>query len=244
MTSARSLSAFPSSNWSLIAHAAGDDPEPARQALADLCRRYWYPVYAFVRRQLENVHDAEDATQGFFAHLLANNVVAAVDPARGRFRTYLLACCKNYLAKHRRAERAEKHGGRVAILNLDFVWAVARYAREPIDASDPDRLFLRRWAFTLLEETFAELEQEYQADGRSELFARLRSALIDDQAPTYAAIGQEIGMSESAVKKAAQRMRERFGVVLRRRVADTLDDSTTVEDEIRDLFAAVRSSRE
>src|SRR5689334_11373587 len=98
MSPSASVSSFPSSHWSLITRAGGSDPEQARLALAELCRRYWYPIYAFVRRRLGSVHNAEDATQGFFAHLLKGNVLAAADPGRGRFRTYLLACCKHYLA--------------------------------------------------------------------------------------------------------------------------------------------------
>jgi RNA polymerase sigma factor (sigma-70 family) len=236
-----SVSAFPSSHWSLITRAGGADPEQAQRALAELCRRYWYPVYAFVRRQLGSVHDAEDATQGFFTHLLTGKVLAAADPARGRFRTYLLACCKHYLANERRAARAEKRGGQALVFDIDFPNAASRYAQELADPLDADALFLRRWAFTVLEETFADLEAEYQADGRVELFQRLRPTLTKDAAAqAYAAIAGEVGMSEQAVKKAAQRMRERYGESLRSRIADTVDEATNVEDEIRDLFAAVR----
>lgn len=236
-----SVSAFPSSHWSLITRAGGADPEQARLALAELCRRYWYPTYAFVRRQLGSVHDAEDATQGFFTQILTGKVIAAADPARGRFRTYLLACCKNYLANQRRAARAEKRGGQVVVFDIDFPDAAKRYAQEPMDSVDADTLFLRRWAFTVIEATFADLEAEYQSDGRLPLFQRLRPTLTKDaEAQTYAAIGGEVEMSEQAVKKAAQRMRERYGEALRSRIADTVDDATSVEDEIRDLFAAVR----
>jgi DNA-directed RNA polymerase specialized sigma24 family protein len=161
--------AFPSSHWSLIARAGAADSVEARAALADLCRRYWYPLYAFIRRQLDSTHDAEDVTQGFFAHLLANDLIADADRTRGRFRTYLLACCKYYLANFRRAARSTKRGGDVSILCLDFESAEGRFAREPVD-SKADALYMRRWAFTLLDESFAALEKEYGDDKRTKLF--------------------------------------------------------------------------
>jgi RNA polymerase sigma-70 factor (ECF subfamily) len=237
----RSAAAFPSSHWSLVARAGAADSLQARQALSELCRRYWYPLYVFVRRQVASDHDAEDITQGFFAHVVEKEVFAAANPARGRFRTYLLSCCKNYLANHRRAAQSAKRGGAAVVVGIDFESAAERYAREPADPSDPEQLYLRRWAFTLLEETFADLRNEFARDERELLFERLRPALIrGPDSPSYAAIAGELNMTEDAVKKSAQRLRERFGDRLRERIADTVDDSASVEDEIRDLFAAVR----
>lgn len=228
---------FPSSQWSQIARAgAGDAPG----ALADLCGRYWYPIYAYIRRQVRDAHKAEDLTQGFFTRVLEKEVIAQADPARGRFRSFLLTCCKRYLANRDRDERAVKRGGGRPVLSLDFDDAGQRYDREPADPADPEALFRRRWAFTLLEETFTALEAEYGAAGHGVLFVRLKPALAGDpDAAGYAAIGQAVGMTENAVKKAAQRLRERFGAELRRRVSDTVDGPAGVDDEIQDLFAAV-----
>lgn len=232
-----SVGEFPSTVWGQIVRAgAGDSPE----ALADLCGRYWYPVYAYIRRQVRDAHKAEDLTQGFFGYVLEKEVIAQADPSRGRFRSFLLSCCKHYLLNRDRYERAGKRGGGRPVLSLDFDDAGRRYDREPADPADPEALFRRRWAFTLLEETFAALEGEYRAAGHGALFARLKPALAGDpDAAGYAAIGQAVGMTENAVKKAAQRLRERFGAELRRRVADTVDGPAAVAEEIQDLFAAV-----
>ena len=241
MPNSSGVSAFPTSQWSLIARAGASDANAARVALAELCRRYWYPIYAFVRRQVASNHDAEDIAQGFFEHLLANEVIADANRSRGRFRTFLLACCKHYIANRKRAARAEKRGGNAVIVGIDFDDAAKRYSHEPADPVDAEQLFLRRWAFTLLEETIAALQSEYAASGRDELFARLRPMLTSDpEARTYAAIASEIGMNDGAVRKAAQRMREQFREELRRRIADTVENEDQVADEIRDLFAAVR----
>jgi RNA polymerase sigma-70 factor (ECF subfamily) len=241
MASVSAGGSFPSSHWSVIVRARDASPEEARIALEDLCRRYWYPLYAYVRRQVGTHHEAEDVTQGFFAHLLQKDVIAEADPARGRFRAFLLSCCKNYLSKHRRATGAEKNGGHLQKLPLDFENADGRYAREPADLGDAEQLYLRRWALTVLDESFALLEAEYEADGRGELFRHLRPTLTrGEDAQSCAAIGLAVQLSEAAVRKAAQRMRGRFRDVLRRRIGDTVDGPEAVDDELRDLFAAVR----
>jgi len=232
---------FPSSQWSLIARAGAADRAEARAALADLCRRYWYPVYAFVRRQTRTLADAEDLTQGFFTRILETALIAEADPTRGRFRGFLLTCCRNYLANDRRAKRAKKKGGGALVLDLDFGSAATRYALEPADPVDPEALFRRRWALTLLEEVFAALEAEYRAAGQGEVFARLRPCLVrhSEKVP-YAEVATAVGMSEPAVRKAAQRLRDRFRAELRRRVGQTVAEPCEVDDEIRDLFAAVQ----
>lgn len=235
------VSAFPSSHWSVIARATDSNSDAARIALTELCGRYWYPIYAFVRRQAVSNHDAEDITQGFFAHLIGRDLIAGADQVRGKFRTYLLSCCKNYLANSKRAARAEKRGGHATIVAIDFDEAAARYSHEPTDPVDAEQLFLRRWAFTLLEESMAALQREYAEKDRGELFARLRPMLTNDSdSTTYASIAKEFGMTEEAVRKAAQRLRERFREVLRQRIADTVESESDIADEIRDLFAAVR----
>jgi RNA polymerase sigma-70 factor (ECF subfamily) len=240
MTPAPSVSSFPSSHWSLIARAGNADRVQAQQALADLCQRYWYPLYAFVRRKVNSVHEAEDVTQGFFAHLIKSELVTRADPERGRFRTFLLACCKNYLKNHWRKKQKERPPDGVVVVSIDYVLAATRYSQEPADPSDPEALYLRRFALTLLDETFEALEEQSRADGRWELFVRLRPTLTkDSDAQSYAVIADEVRMTEAAVKKAAQRLRERFGEVLRGRIADTVEEGTNIEGEIRDLIAAV-----
>jgi RNA polymerase sigma-70 factor (ECF subfamily) len=237
MSSPDATGSFPSSHWSLIARANQNDPAFARAALEELCRRYWYPLYVFIRRQVSTHQEAEDITQGFFAHLLGNAVIAQGDPARGRFRTYLLSCCRNYLSNQLRAKRNRRE----ETLPLDLSNAEGRYSSEPAEPNDPVLLYVRRWAFTMLDDTFDAIESQYREEGREELFDRLKLSLTGDRGDqSYAAIGEAVGLSENAVKKAAQRLRSRFGEELRRRVADTVADPAAVEDEIRDLFAAVR----
>lgn len=232
---------FLSSQWSLIARAGAADRQVARAALADLCRRYWYPVYAFVRRTTRSTHDAEDRTQGFFRHVLESDLIADADPSRGRFRSFLLTCCRNYLANATRSERSPTNGGGLVFLSLDFGSAATRYAAEPADPADPEALFRRRWALTLLEEVLAALEAEYRGVGQGETFARLRPCLVrDGEKVAYADVAAALGMTEAAARKAAQRLRDRFRAELRRRVAQTVADPAEVDDEIRDLFAALR----
>lgn len=233
------IGAFPSSHWSLISRARESDPAQARSALIQLCQIYWYPLYVFIRREVGSAHEAEDVTQGFFAYILENDVIKDADPKRGRFRSYLISCSKNYLANHRRSARTAKRGGNAIIMN--FGTAANRYDREPVDHKDAEMLYFRRWAFTLLDETLATLEFGYRAEGRGELLALLKPTLSGDiDAQPYAEIGRTLNMSENAVKKAAQRLRARFGEELRLRVAHTVDDPKEVDDELRDLFAVVR----
>jgi RNA polymerase sigma-70 factor (ECF subfamily) len=230
---------FPSTHWSLVARAGGEQ-EAARQAVAELCKLYWYPVYSFFRRRAATLEAAEDLTQGFFTHLLDGELVAAADSTQGRFRAYLIGCCRNYMLDQHRREAAKKRGGGVRRLPIDFADAEARFRREPTADGDPDKLFLRTWAFTLIEQTMAAVRQEYTAAGRTALFDRLRPALAcDPNADGYRAIGIDLGLSENAVKKAAQELRRRYGAELRHRIRQTIARADEVEDEIRELFAAV-----
>jgi len=232
--------AFAATQWSLVARAGDPTAPQAREALAALCGAYWYPLYAYLRRRTGDAEAALDLTQGFFADLLDRNALAAADPARGRFRTFLLTCCEHYLANQRDAGRAQKRGGGREPLPLEFAGADERYGREPADLATPEALYRRRWALTLLETTFALLEQDYERAGRGDLYRLLQPALTaEPDAPGYAAIAAALGMSEAAVKKAAQRLRQRYGELLRQQVAATVDRPEQVEEEIRDLFAAL-----
>jgi RNA polymerase sigma-70 factor (ECF subfamily) len=228
---------FATTEWSLVLRARGSDPA-ARTALAALCRQYWFPVYAYLRRQTGSPDRAEDLTQGFFAHLLATDALAHVDPARGRFRSFLLACCQNFLVNEADRAAALKRGGGHTILPLDG--ADDRYRREPADHLTPERLYARQWALTLLDAVLTELEAEQTAAGQRALFTALRPMLTAAaDGPRYADIAREHGLTEVAVKKAAQRLRERYGALLRRRIAATLSDPAELDDEIRGLFAAL-----
>lgn len=230
---------FATTLWSVVLQAKGDDTS-ARVALAELCRQYWFPIYAYLRRKTDSPEKAEDLTQGFFAHLLDGNGLVVVHPSRGRFRAFLLACCNNFLLNELARESAQKRGGGQRAVPLDAADAESRYRIEPVDHFSPDKVYERQWALTLLDATFRDLEAEYTAAGHVTVFTRLRPTLTaTDDAPTYAEVATELAMTEAAVKKAAQRLRERFATALRNRIGTIVEDPAAIDDEIRGLFAAL-----
>jgi RNA polymerase sigma-70 factor (ECF subfamily) len=231
---------FLTTQWSLVLRGRDAQSPGWGAAIAALCERYWYPLYVHIRRRVASAEDAADLTQGFFAHLLESNLFAAVDPSRGKLRAYLLACCNHFLSNERDKAGARKRGGGLALLSIDLVDAESRYAIEPAARLGPDRLYERRWALTLLDEAMAALEREYESGGRGELCRLLKPALAPgEETPRYAAVAAALGMSVAAVKKAAQRLRARYGQLLREIVAATVAGPQDVDEELRDLFAAV-----
>ena len=233
---------FASTRWSIVLAAGqGDSPESA-EALASLCQAYWYPLYAYARRRFNNVADAQDLTQGFFAQLLEKEYLRAADPARGRFRSFLLTTFKHYLSKELERANAQKRGGERRTFSLDFRSGETRYGREPADLSTPDRIFERRWAMTLLENTLARLRQEFISAGKGMVFDALKSVLtVDEPSRPYASVAEELGISEQAVKVAVHRLRRRYQELIRAEIAQTVNSPDEVDDELRDLFAAVQA---
>jgi RNA polymerase sigma-70 factor (ECF subfamily) len=218
--------------------AAADDAE---DALAALCRAYWFPLYAFVRRQGISPHDAEDLTQGFFAHLLAKGALGNVAREKGRFRTFLLASLKHFLADERDRAQAQKRGGGQTAISFDACDAEARYAIEPRDELSPDRLFDRRWALAVIDRALARLRYEYAASGKSALFDALRPLLTGAGAAiSYAELGAPFAMNEGAVKVGVHRLRQRYGAALRAEIAETVDTAAEVDAELRHLIDALR----
>lgn len=231
---------FGSTHWSLVDAARGDNSGERRAAQSRLFDSSWYPIYGFIRSQGFGRHEAEDLTQGFFAHLLEKDGLARIDRAKGRFRSFMLSSCSNYLANHREYQRALKRGGGRTIYSLDADKAEARYAGELDRGLDPEALFQKRWALALLEDTGTALQHEYARLGRAALFDRLKPCLIGDcGASRYAEIGRDLEMTEPAVRAAAFRLRGRFAAILRESIARTVADPRQVEEEIRDLFAAL-----
>ncbi len=227
---------FSATRWSVVLAAAGD----AEDALATLCRAYWYPLYAFLRRQGLSTHDAEDVTQGFFAHILEKNAFANVDRAKGRFRTFLLASLKHFLADERDRANAQKRGGGQAAISLDACEAEERYALEPRDELSPDKLFDRRWAIAVIEQALARLGAEYSDAEKGALFSALKPLLTAPaSARPYAEIGAEFGMNEGAVKTAVHRLRQRYGAALRAEISETVGTAEEVGAELRYLLDAL-----
>ncbi len=229
---------FATTRWSLIAAATDPEAPHARQALADLCALYWYPVYAYVRRRGHDHHRAEDLTQAFFARLLEKNDLAAADRTRGRFRSFLLAACQHFLANRRDFDTAKKRGGGARPLAIDFTQADSRYSHEPADPQAAERHFEREWAVTLLDRALAELKAEYVESGRGALFEALKGCLAGE-AERYAELSDRLGLTVGAVKVAIHRLRQRYRDRLRAVIAETVATSEDVDEEIRDLFTAL-----
>lgn len=220
--------------------AAGQQSTPqAAVALEELCRTYWYPLYAYVRRQGHTREDAEDLTQGFFARFLERNYLAGLSSDRGRFRAFLLASLKHYLANARDRAQALKRGGSAPPLPLDWQDADRRYQSHPADTLGPDRHFDREWALALLERVIRRLRGECSAEGKAVLFEQLKSFLTADRGEVpYPQAAAQLGLPEVTVRVTVHRLRRRYRELLREEIAQTLTDSTQVAEEMRALFGA------
>jgi RNA polymerase sigma factor (sigma-70 family) len=233
--------AFTTTQWSVVLNAQGESPS-AQEALEKLCRTYWWPLYGFVRRQGYSPEVAQDLTQGFFAMLLERRDFDAVRREKGRLRSYLLASLKNYVAKTHRREMAVKRGEGKPLVPLQELMARERADLEPADKLSADRIYERRWALTLLEQVLARLETEYRAEGSSKLFEQLKELLSDEPArPSQAQIARELGMTENAVKQALHRLRQRYRLLLREEIAQTVAVPGDVEDELRYFISILQA---
>jgi RNA polymerase sigma factor (sigma-70 family) len=231
---------FATTRWTLVVAAGAQTRPESRAALAQLCETYWYPVYAYVRRRGHSADDAADLTQAFFAELLEKQSLAAADRDRGRFRAFLLTVLKRFLGHERDRARAQKRGGGRRVVSLDISAAEGRYQLEPAHDATPDRLFERRWALTLLEQVLARLADDYAARGKSDLFEHLKVFLTGSSgAPPYAEVAAGLGMTESAVKVAVHRLRQRYRDLLHEEIAATIAGPEDVGDELSRLMAAL-----
>jgi RNA polymerase sigma-70 factor (ECF subfamily) len=228
---------FATTRWSVVLAAGGSAPD-ASEALAALCRAYWYPLYVFVRRQGHAPHDAQDLTQEFFARLLEKDWLRAVERERGRFRSFLLAAMKHFLANEWDRAHRLKRGGGQAVISLDAESAENRYALEPADHMTADRIFERRWALTLLEQVLARLRKEFVAAGRGALFDELKTALTGEKIP-YAEIAARLHSNEGAVRVAVHRLRLRYRDLVRAEIAETVASEDEIDAEVQHLFAAL-----
>lgn len=231
---------FAETRWSVVLAAGGASSPQADDALAKLCRTYWYPLYAFVRRQGHSAPDAQDLTQGFFARLLEKRAIGAVERERGKFRSFLLASLKHFLANEWDKARAQKRGGGDAHIPLDTFSAETRYGLEPAHDLTAEKIFERRWALTLLDQTLARLRDEYVASGKERLFEQLKTTLTGESASLpYTELGTRLAMSEGAVKVAVHRLRQRYREVLRAEIIETVASPAEVDGELRHLFATL-----
>jgi RNA polymerase sigma-70 factor (ECF subfamily) len=235
---------FATTRWSRVLTAGRQDTASADQALAELCRQYWYPLYAYVRRRGHDADDARDLTQSFFAMLLEKGTVGVADPQRGRFRTFLLASMQNFLAGEWRKQQALKRGGGAEFLSLDFEAAEETFVQEPATGLDPEAAFQRKWALELLERAIGDLERQYADAGKSGLFAALKGTLggVEPDRP-YPDLARELAMSEGALRTAISRLRARWRDRVRALVAETVDDDDLIQDELQGLITALEKDR-
>ena len=232
---------FQTTHWSLVLAArTGGSPE-SRDALEKLCNAYWFPLYAFVRRQGYAAEDARDLTQGFFTRLLERRDLESVRPDLGRFRSFLLASVKHFLSNERDRERAKKRSPGSPLVSLDAREAEDRYGLEPPDALTPETLFEHKWAGTVLARTLARLELEWKGEERGRRFRLLRGHLTGDEPEvSYREMGAALGMTEDAVKMLVSRLRRQFGELLRAEIANTVRAPGDVDAEIRYLLGVLR----
>jgi len=234
---------FATTHWSVVLSAQGRDAAHAAAALTRLCQAYWYPLYAYVRRRGHSAEDAQDLTQEFFARLLEKNWVGDADQQKGKFRSFLLSAMSHFLSDAWDKAQAQKRGGGVQFVPVQFDTAETRYGQEPADNATPERAFERRWALTLLDQVLKRLRTEYEQEGRAELFTALNPCLVGDRtAQPYAELAVKLGISEGTVKAAVHRLRQRYRQLLRDEIAQTVAGSGEVDEELRHLFSVLAGS--
>jgi RNA polymerase sigma-70 factor (ECF subfamily) len=232
---------FATTHWSIVVSVTGSRSSAARRALATLCENYWFPLYAYVRRRGYQTHEAEDLTQEFFLRLLAKNYLADVDRQKGKFRAFLLASLKHFLANEWDRQRTQKRGGGQTVVPLDAPNAESRYRLEPADAMTPEKLFERRWALTVLDKVLVRLQAEFlvlHEDGTA--FDGLKQFLTaGGERAGYAEVAAKLGMTEGALRVAVHRLRRRYRQLLRDEIAQTVASPEEIDDEIHYLLSCL-----
>ena len=229
---------FTTTQWKVVLEARDGTESQARQALEALCRAYWFPLYACVRSRGHDADSARDLTQGFFADLLGRNFLETIDRSKGRFRSFLLASLEHFLSHERDKANALKQGGGAPPVSLDSADAEDRYRLEPADHETPELVFERRWGLTVMERTMERLRGDY--DDQTGRFEPLKQCLTGDNPDRYAAIAATLEMTPAAVKAAVHRLRQRYGVLLREEIAQTVSNPEEVDEELRHLLGVVR----
>jgi RNA polymerase sigma factor (sigma-70 family) len=235
--------AFTTTHWSIVVAAQGPSPASA-EALEKLCRTYWRPIYGFVRREGVRPEEAKDLTQGFFALLLERRDINAVRKEKGRLRSYLLTSLKHFLTNERNRAMAVKRGQGQQLIPLEDLRERERVGFEPADTLGADQIYERRWALSVLDQVLARLGDEYRAGGVASagLFDRLQKSLTEEpDRPSPAETAHEFGMTESAVRQAFYRLRQRYRQLLREEIAHTVMVPGDIEDELRHLVAVLRA---
>lgn len=226
----------------MVVAAGNHGSAESARAISSLCSIYWYPLYAYIRSRGYQAAEAEDLTQAFLLRLLDKNALSLADREKGRFRSFLLTALKNYLANELEREHAKKRGGGKIRIGLDFHDGERRFSAEPVDQLTPERVYERRWALTLMEQVLTSLREDYHASGRGEQFEKLKVFLNSAaNLPSHETIARELRTSPGAVKTAVHRLRRRFRELLRERIAQTVSKPEEIDDEVQDLFDALRN---
>jgi len=233
-------SSFATTHWSIVLAAGNQSSPDYTRALSTLCRTYWYPLYVYLRRWGCDREQAEDYTQGFFAGLLERQGIGKADPKQGKFRSFLLASLKNFLADEWDRSQAQKRGGDRKVFSLDIEDGETRYSREPVDNLSPEKLFERYWALEVLKQAMARLKAEYVTANKIELFNCLKTYLTAEQGSvSYRDIAGKLNVAEGAVRVAVHRLRQRYRELVRQEIAQTVTSPDQVDEEINELFAAL-----
>ncbi len=235
-------SRFATTHWSVVLAAGSPESTRYKEALETLCRTYWFPIYAYLRRKGCDANRAEDQTQGFFTHMIEMHDLCRADPDRGRFRSFLLSMLKHFMADQWDWSQAQKRGGGKKALSLDLADAESRYKLELSHQLSPDKLFEKSWALTVLAQTMARLKAESSGTRRQTLFENLKAHLAgQSHAVPYRELAARLEMTEGSVKVAVHRLRQRYRELLREHIAQTVSGPEQIEDEIRALFVALAS---
>jgi RNA polymerase sigma factor (sigma-70 family) len=229
---------FLTTRWSLVLEAADD----SAAGLEDLCKQYWFPVYAVARRSGHSCEDSKDLTQAFFAKLLEKRWLATADPNKGRFRTFLITAFKRFMINEWKKDQAAKRGGGYQLISLDPDTAESLYAREDNQTLAPDALFDKHWALTLLDSAIKRLEEEYREAGRTEEYLILKPCLTAGRGDTdYKRLAQDLSLTEGAARVAVHRLRKRYRLTFREEISRTVEEESQVENEMRALMNALSS---
>jgi len=233
---------FATTHWSLVVAAKPDEVSETRalKALEELCRAYWYPLYAFVRYRGYSSDDAQDLTQAFFARVIETGGFASADPERGRFRSYLLGMMKHFLANEWHRAQTQKRGGQMQFIEWDALDPETRYAGASKESDDPEQLFDREWALETIAGALQALRDEMETAGKSQQFDALKGSLTGEDALRREEMAARLDMTEGAVKVAVHRLRRRYRELLRAAIAETVSNETDLDDEMRYLVAVLR----
>ena len=235
-----SSAGFEPTRWSVVVAAKGEQTNLAREALEDLCGAYWPPLYGFIRRSGYSSADAQDLTQGFFERFIAKDYLSDVAQDKGRFRSFLLASLKHFLANQRDREKAEKRGGSIRIVPFEFENAESSYCIQPSHNLTPETIFEKQWATTLLSRVLNRLKDQYQRSGKGKLFETLKASLAGSkESLPYSTLAEQLEMSEAAIKVAVHRLRQHYRELLRDEISRTVASPAEIEAELRYLFGVL-----